>query len=401
MQTKRAHAFTLPELLIVIAIIGVLAALIFVSMQNAFLLSQRTTCLNNLHALHQAVKMRQSDSLSSQRPEMKVTHWATHWGVLPYVDFDRDILVCPAHGATENRVNDEDYDQEWDLATLGDWAGIDEQAENVLRDDPYESVDISELVAVKTVGSQTWITDLKPGPWCLKLSPAQYEDAWGGRSGRSRHGTNIRNKIGPYDGAGGDTTWYCIEDYGGDADFKDIRIRVTDNGDGTFDLQCHMPAVGHTNSLVSKPDHETLVQGPINGKTVTVGEVEEETEQAVGGFESVANPYGGGSRIGSDASLTFVTNYGLNAQSAIFRENSRYMSDEPGRILLLDYYKPLAMAADAWNGTELDPNQDGVPIFARHNHRVNVVFNNGAVKTLHPIEVNPATPSVQLQYWGP
>jgi prepilin-type processing-associated H-X9-DG protein len=391
----------LPELLIVIAIIGVLAALVFVSMTNAVRLSERTECVSNLHYLHQALAMRRSDSLSSQRPAMKVTHWATQWGVLPYVDFDEDILICPAQGSTETRVNDEEFDQEWDLGQLGEWAGADDgDIENILKDDPYESVDIAELVAVKTVGGQTWITDLKPGPYCLKLSPAQYQDAWGTSTGRSRHGTNVRDKIGPYDGAGGDTTWYCVEDYGGDADFKDVRIKVTDNGDGTFDLECHMPAVGHKNSLVSKPDHKTLVQGPITGQTVTIGEVEEETEAAVGGFESVANPYSG-TQIGSEAALRFVTNYGLNAQSAIFREDSRYLSDEPGRVLLMDYYKPLAMASDAWNGTDLDPNQDGVPIFARHDHRVNVLFTDGAVRTMHPDEINPAVPAFQLQYWGP
>ena len=400
MRTTRRAAFTLPELLIVIAIIGVLAALIGVSMSNAFRLSERTECVSNLHYLSQALAMRRSDSLTSQRPPMKVTHWATQWGVLPYVDYNRDVLICPAQGGTETRVNDEEFDQEWDLGSLADWGGLDDDAQNVLKDDPYESVDIAELVAVKTVGAQTWFTDFEPGPYCLKLSPAQYEDAWGGLTGRSRYGTDVRNKVGPYDGSGSKACWYCFEDYGGDADFKDIRVRVTDNGDGTYDLQLHMPAVGHTNSLVSKPDHEALLQGPCMGQTVTIGEVEEEKEQAVGGFESVANPYRGTS-TGSDSALTFVTNYGLNAQSAIFKGNSRYLSDEPGRVLLLDYYKPLALASDAWTGTDLDPNQDGVPIFARHGHRINVLFTDGAVKTLHPDEINPASVPNQLQYWGP
>ncbi|MEA3366539.1 MAG: type II secretion system protein, partial [Planctomycetota bacterium] len=58
MRTTRHAAFTLPELLIVIAIIGVLAALIGVSMSNAFRLSERTECVSNLHYLSQALAMR-------------------------------------------------------------------------------------------------------------------------------------------------------------------------------------------------------------------------------------------------------------------------------------------------------------------------------------------------------
>ncbi|MFO8011971.1 MAG: type II secretion system protein, partial [Phycisphaerae bacterium] len=115
MRRQRVSAFTLPELLIVIAIIGVLAALVFVSTTNAIRLSERTECVSNLHYLYQALKMRQSDSLTSRRPPMKVSHWATQWGVLPYVDFEQDILLCPAQGSTETRVNDEEFNQRWDL----------------------------------------------------------------------------------------------------------------------------------------------------------------------------------------------------------------------------------------------------------------------------------------------
>jgi len=401
MRTKRHAAFTLPELLIVIAIIGVLAALIVVSMTGALRLSERTECVSNLHYLYEALAMRRNDTLTSQRPAMKVTHWATQWGVLPYVDFNREVLICPAQGSTENRVNDEEFAEEWDLGDLGNWAGMDNNTETILRDDPYESVDIAELVEVRTVGGQTWYTPLQPGPYCIQLSPAQYEDAWGSREGASRYGTSVRDQVGPYDGSGGDSVWYCFEDYGNDWDYKDVRIKVTDNGDGTFDLECHMPAVGHTNAVVTKPEHEVAVQGPTSGGlTITIGEAEEETEAAVGGFESIANPYGS-TETGSDSALRFVTNYGLNAQSSITREDSRYLSDEPGRVLLMDYYKPLAMASDAWTGTDLDPNGDGVPIFARHDHRINVLFTDGAVKTLHPVEINPASPAIQFQYWGP
>jgi prepilin-type N-terminal cleavage/methylation domain-containing protein/prepilin-type processing-associated H-X9-DG protein len=403
---KRVRGFTLPELLIVIAIIGVLAALIFVSMQNAFFLSQRTKCVSNLHHLHQALKMRQSESLSSKRPPMKVTHWATQWGVLPYVDFQQEVLLCPAEGSTETRVNDEEYDQEWDLGQLADWGGLDEDAQTVLKDDPYESVDISELVAVKTGFHSSYYTYFEPGPYCIKLSPAQYQQAVS-RGLFTERADNVRSKLSSdqYQSDGGDDVWYCFEDWhsaNSDLDFKDVMVKVHDNGDGTFNLSLNAGSTGATNSIVSLPERQHLASVPKNthNKMLNVGEVDEETEQAVGGYESVGNPYHG-TRGGRDESLTFLTNYGLNGQSAIFRENSRYLSDEPGRVLLLDYFKPLALASDVWNATDLDPNQDGVPIFARHDHRVNVLFTDGAVRTLHPDEINPAVPALQLEYWGP
>ncbi|MFO8011972.1 MAG: type II secretion system protein [Phycisphaerae bacterium] len=406
MCTKRRAGFTLPELLIVIAIIGVLAALVFVSMTNAIRLSERTECVSNLHYLYQALKMRQSDSLTSQRPPMKVSHWATQWGVLPYVDFEQDILLCPAQGSSETRVNDEEFNQRWDLGQLADWDGIDDGAEEVLKDDPYESVDIAELVAVKVVcGKGTYYIPFEEGQYCVKLSPSQYQRAKSqGLLGNADASNHFRDKWdeGYSPEGSGEDVWYCFEDYGGDWDFKDVMVKVHDNGDGTFNMSLNSGHTGHTNSIVDVPDHRHLASVPANTNAamLNVGEVEEEKEQAVGGFESVANPYGG-TKIGGEATLTFMTNYGLNAQSAITKKNSRYLADEPGRILLMDYYKPLALASDLWSGTDLDPNQDGVPIFARHNHRVNVLFTDGAVKTLHPDEINPAVPALQLQYWGP
>jgi len=408
MRTKRAKAFSLAELLIVIAIIGVLAALLFVSMSEAFRLSERTECVSNLHYLHQAIAMRRSDTLSSQRPAMKVTHWATQWGVLPYVDYNQEVLICPGEGSTETHVDDEEFDQEWDLGQLADWGGISDDAHNILKDDPYESVDIADLVAVKTGFHNSYYTYFEPGPYCIKLSPAQYQKAVS-RGLFTEAADNVRSKLATdqYQSDGGKDVWYCFEDWhsaNSDLDFKDVMVKVTDNGDGTFNLSLNAGSTGATNSIVSLPDRQHLASVPKNthNKMLNIGEVDEETEEAVGGYESVANPYQGSPQSGGDeAALRFVTNYGLNAQSAIYKENSRYLSDEPGRILLMDYYKPLAMASDVWTGTDLDPNQDGVPIFARHDHRINVLFTDGAVRAMHPEEINPAVPAIQLEYWGP
>lgn len=394
MRARGRSAFTLAELLIVIAIIAVLAAMIGLSVTNAFKAGELTRCAANLHHLSQALSVRRSDSLESTRPEMKVAHWPIQ--LLPYVDFRKEVLICPASGSTERILDQEggDIPPDWDIGGLDDW-GTD--PDTVVEDEPHDSKDLAELAAVRVATSSTdYYIPLQGGPMCLKLSASQYQDAWGSSSGRSRYGDHIRGKFDSnYRSDGSNTYWLCMEDYGSDYDFKDIRIRVTENDDGTYELQMHMPAVGHTNSLVTKAEHELLVQGPCTGVSVTLGEIKEviDDENTLGGYESGYNPYLPTDPNDDDPGV-FVTSYGMNAERI-------HLTTTPGRIALLDYSKFLARASDHWGAAAVDPNRDGVPIFARHEHHVNVLFTDGSVRTVHPMEIDPASPTNEFLYWSP
>jgi len=373
MRRPRQVGFTLPELLIVIAIIGVLAALIALSVTHAFRLSDDTRCMANLHYLGQALAMRRSDSLESRRPEMKVTHWPIQ--LLPYVDYNPAVLVCPAGGSSEEVV--------------------------------HRGVDIAELVELQVVtgGGATYYIPFEAGPMCVKLTDAQWEKARAmGLLGNSNYANNLRSKFDcTYQGGPDDTSWWlCFEDYGGDWDFKDVMVRVTDNRDGTFTLKIVKGFTGHSNSIVTKGDREVLY-GPLphgnlgldgsGGVQLTVGEVqEEESEEVVGGYEA-SNPYEA-TRTETEEGGAFVTSYGMNA-------NRLYLTNKSGKIALLDYCKYLARSTDEWGARAVDPNQDGVPIFARHSQRINVLFTDGAVKSVHPDEINPASPTNEILYWEP
>jgi len=387
MRTTRRRAFTLPELLIVIAIIGVLAALLIVSMSSAFRLSERAECAANLHYLHQAMAMRRSDSLQSERPPMKLALWATRWGVLPYVDFDQDVLICPAQGATE--------DLAYDPGEIAEWGEMDAAAQEVLEYEPYQNVEISDLIGMQS--SHGYYVEFKDSYRCVKLSDSQWQRARDqgllSNAGSANHFRDKWDEEFKPDSSG--DVWYCFED-AGDWDFKDLMVKVHDNGDGTFSLSCYSGYTIFINTIVSLPGKEPLqpVRSGTDNLQLTVGEAQEEDEGTTGGYESVTSAYQASTT--ADKSETFMTNYGLNAQSAITQENSRYLSDEPGRILLLDYYKPLAVASDG-----LDWPSPGVtPPFARHQGYVNVLFTDGAVKAMEPWKIHPGLEKNRFQYWG-
>src|SRR5262249_40788801 len=62
MQPNRSRAFTLVELLVVIAVIGILAALLFPVLSAAKTRAKRTTCLNNLRQINLGLRMYCDDS---------------------------------------------------------------------------------------------------------------------------------------------------------------------------------------------------------------------------------------------------------------------------------------------------------------------------------------------------
>ena len=60
--TNRRRAFTLVELLVVIAVIGILAALLFPALSAAKAKARRTTCMNNLRQINLGMRMYCDDS---------------------------------------------------------------------------------------------------------------------------------------------------------------------------------------------------------------------------------------------------------------------------------------------------------------------------------------------------
>ena len=90
-ETSRQSGFTLVEIMIVVAIIGLLAAIAIPNFVRARTTSQKNACINNLRQIDGAV---QQWALENKQAAT-VTPIATD--VLPYL---KSSTVCPAGGLT-------------------------------------------------------------------------------------------------------------------------------------------------------------------------------------------------------------------------------------------------------------------------------------------------------------
>lgn len=110
MRMDRRHGLTLVELLAVIAIIGILAALLLPALSKAETKSRRTTCLNNLKQIDLAVQVYAGDNrgvLPGTFPNTRGGGLNTnHWGMIfksqitnyPGVQGQASVFACPADG---------------------------------------------------------------------------------------------------------------------------------------------------------------------------------------------------------------------------------------------------------------------------------------------------------------
>src|SRR6476469_4606072 len=95
------RAFTLIELLVAIAVIAILAALLFPAISSAKAKARRTACMNNLRQINLGVRMYSDDSNDTSPATNDV--WRSYKGFMKnYVGLngpssDRDkLFACPA-----------------------------------------------------------------------------------------------------------------------------------------------------------------------------------------------------------------------------------------------------------------------------------------------------------------
>jgi len=335
-------AFTLVELLIVIVILGLLLALLFPSLRVVWNRYHMTRCQTNLSHIYQAFRLRAADEAMGVKEAYAVPAWSST--LLPYLEGDTGQLKCPAAPEVQSGAVE-----------------------------PVRP--IWELVEFR-VKSGAYITQLMPGPYMLKLSVTQYNKARGmGLLGNDNVANNINSNYPEFntyvpDGQP-DVYWLCMEDYGGDWDFKDVMTRVTDNGDGTTTVECISGYTGHANSLMDKLTGQVLFDTGSNlwdfspARTVVL-----QTGRAV------------------DA------DYGMN-------ENAFTIGGAGGKILVLDYLRLEVKTTDLWAEKFFDPAKSGVPLFARHFGQANVLFSDGSVHPERPADIDPFTPTVAKKWWEP
>lgn len=154
---------------------------------------------------------------------------------------------------------------------------------------------------------------------------------------------------------------------GGDMDFNDLVLKIESIGDFAMRITYISINAGYHFNLRA-PDGTVLM--PDLGRATPSGT-----------FHDVS---------GGDGS------YGMTSLSASVASGSHM-------AYVLDYEKPVAMvggnnASDDWRRWADD---SGVPTFARHRGRCNVLFTGGSVRAVHHLDMDPDVPGALEKYWLP
>ena len=335
-------AFTLVELLVVIVILGLLMALLVPSLRGVWKRYNMTLCQSHLFHIYQAFRLRATDEAMGAKEAYPVAAWD---GVLmPYLENDTAQFFCP-------------------------------ETETV-KGTPMRL--ISELVEFRSVvGGNTWYTQLEPGTYMLKLSDTQWNEARNlgflANGGAADQITTKHPEFATYVPDGNPALyWLCMEDIGGDQDYKDVMTRVTENGDGTTTLECISGETNRQNSLMDKLTSTVIFTVPQNQWSFSPART---AKLETGGAEST---------------------YGMN-------EYGRVVGGAGGKILVLDYLRLEAKTTDLWADKFFDPStpSSGVPNFARHFGMANVLFSDGSVHPERPADIDPVTTTVATKWWMP
>ncbi len=362
MRYARRRGFTLIELLMAIAVVLILVAIITMGYGHAMDTLYNTQCVHNLKTLHDAFRMRLSDETTGEVTPFVVKQWPG--ALVPYTEGRGEFLRCPVHTPTEEEFVDIEPVQ--DIIEVGNR--------------------VADRVEVKVVGGGgVFYEKLEPGPWVIKYSDTQYNEARArGLLNNDASANDLRRKnkyTDQYIPDGTGLYWLCVEDHGGDDDYKDVMIKVTDNQDGTVELWIRCGSTGHKNSLVDADTGEEIMRLPSN----TEGLVH--VLYLGGGF------VGGGGTDSGVVRWRGASSYALNADFRTINDGRK--------VLALDYATYLASSTDLWDDPDMDPNGDGVPIFARHFGRMNILRVDGSVDAVEAEEIDPARPSVAREVWLP
>jgi prepilin-type N-terminal cleavage/methylation domain-containing protein/prepilin-type processing-associated H-X9-DG protein len=356
MARSRCKAFTLIELLVVIVILSLLIAMLVPSLRGVWKRYNMTRCQSNLFHIYQAFRLRAADEAMGVAPAYAVAGWKTI--LLPYLENDDSQFYC-----TE-----------------------------ISEGEAIPGRPIKDFVEFRVNGG-SYTTQLEQGPYMLKLSITQYDTARGmGLLGNDDSANNIdtlHTEFNTYVPDGQPHIyWLCMEDHGGDQDFKDVMTRVTDTRDGTVTLECISGYTGHINYLMDK------VTG---GEIFPTGSDQWSFSLArtkilnVGGLAAAESSYG-------------MNEYAIDEVDTYGKLIRRGVGSAGGKILVLDYSRPVALPdkPDDWaTDWVFNPTHIGVPIFARHFGQANVLFSDGSVQPERPADIDPKTTTVAKKWWMP
>lgn len=347
MVNRTRQAFTLAELMIVVAILALLVAIILPVFHEAIAVQRKAQCARNLYSIGEACGAR------SAKLEQGVTGQVAPFGwqdaLSPLLSYSTDVFYCP-----------EDDDPAPD--PTGGLKGV--------------------CIECYHRGSFLWdvyLDQADSDQWIWKMSGTQYRDFMKvSGEGVTTPYKATYVKTGYLPDSDPYTMYFTFEDTapwgGGDQDFYDVVLKVHYT-ESEIHFEVMVRASGMTFNVCKKdPDREVLI----------------------------ANP-----RVGNTAKLPFFggrTSYGLNSMSTQILSTKK-------KLLALDYEYSVAIGSNLDRGTARarhldywypDPADPLVPpTFARHFNKCNVLFADGSVELMSLQDINPNDPDNVAKLWDP
>jgi len=338
------RGFTLTELLVVLAVLGILVALIVASVGDLVQWGHEVICASRLHSIAVAYQNRAADTPREvvRQPisyeyapagSSSDGHTNAPWAValLGYVDRQTLTYVCPEGSRSA-------------VYTVSGSGPPAEVADDVV---------VSEYAFLNTA-TTPYDPALTPGP------VSQGTDAW----------TTAEVF---------ELTYEALWDY----DWNDIVLRITRNADGSVLVECvGFESNGYYNVLdgVATP----LAALPEFLNTCWTCQPPPTQRSAV----LLPRGHGGEPDDGQDTDETFEieTSYGINAVA--------HKLDTAQKVLMVEYHKDLAdvvgpAATDDWSEQ----------VAPRHRGKCHVLFVDGSVQLVDPADIDPTNAAHHDRYW--
>lgn len=337
--------FTLVELLVVLAMAALLAAVLIPYLQRVYAVQRRITCANHLEKLGQAYSTR-----AVEHKAISIFGWQS--ALMRYVGNTPEVFLCPedrqpgvidAAGGLQIAVYRGSCDNP------GDW----------LWDVPLDEEEC---------------------PWVWKLSQEQWDRFYGpgGPNPSYRHGGYV---------AGADPTryYFTIEDQGflggGDRDFYDQMLQVREVEGETMELTPIRGQAGFNFNLVQgvHPDQQEILHDMKRWHWELAAAIPMGRSESSYGLNAVAN------RIPRAKRRILLLDYEIPVAHG---------SDEDPHVL------------DDWSSEKLNDAElfrpAGPATFARHLGKINVLYGDGSVVLVAPDRIDPGLLAAhRARYWNP
>jgi prepilin-type N-terminal cleavage/methylation domain-containing protein/prepilin-type processing-associated H-X9-DG protein len=346
MKRTSRRAFTLAELMTVVSVIALLAAVLVPALSSVFDYQRMIACKNNLEQLGVAYgTIYYTRQVKGERGIGSLGHgWPKQFST--YVSGSKKVFWCPA-GEGEGK---------WEKASL---------------DQYYDEV----YIGANYQGAMSLSENASPFVW--RLSETQFRQFLASPGhGRGYSYTGYTPDSNP------DVYYYLLEDNawrgGGDMDFWDVNYRVETDGIN-YKLTV---ATGYTAYF------HNLILGQGASRKVLIPDVQKHNGQTVEVKGKGVATYGlntvGDQVLPGTGGKILIMDYNLEVAAG-----SQY--DETGeraRQLVKDWIP--------------DPNNpSNGPRFARHYRKANVLFTDGSVKLMRISDIHPGIVGNCAKYWDP